>query len=65
MQKNLPSTTPVPSKLAALSPMLKDRINRGRHQKNLQRFKAEAKNQQTSILRKMEIAGQYGILNEG
>jgi hypothetical protein len=32
--------------------------------KNKQRFKAEIKNPKTTILRKLELAGRYGILNE-
>ena len=59
--------TPVPSndRLNAISPMLKHRMNDNINRKNKQRFKAEFKNTRTSIIRKIELAGQYGILNEG
>lgn len=62
--------TPVPQGNALkadfkdVAPMLNKRMHANVARKNKMRFRAEIRNPQTSILRKLELAGQYGVFNE-
>ena len=61
-------STPMPGYaggISAISPLLGQRMKKDIDIKNKQRFKAVFRNPSVSIIRKIEIAGNYGILNEG